>query len=411
MLDDEHGIAERLQPLERLEQAVIVLLVEPDRGFVEDVEHAREAAADLAGEADALALAARQRAAGAVEVEIIEPDIVEEAEPGVDLLEDRAGDLALLPGELVAEPREPAERILDRAARRQRNVLAGDLDAQRLGLEPRAVAHFAGVARLVAGQFLAHPRAFGRRHAALEIAEHALERLLHLIALAPVDEAQRHRLALGAAQHDLARFLGQFAPRRGEVEVVGAGEAAEHLHVIRRGRVGLGPRHDRALGDRQGVVGDDEILVEQHLFAKAVARRAGALRGVEREQARLDLGDGEARDGAGEFFGEDDAAGGAIIELHRSSPPLRGGAEAGLRLALASLARGWGREVGGVEIGQPLGQLQRGLEAVGEAVLDPPSPSARWRCGRRRLRCHACISCRARGRPRSRRIRRRCARG
>ena len=49
------------------------------------------------------------------------------------------------------------------------------------------------------------------------------------------------------------------------------------------------------------MVGDDEILVEDELLAEAVAGRAGALRGVEGEQARLDLGDGEAGDGAGEF--------------------------------------------------------------------------------------------------------------
>ena len=117
MLDDEHGVAEAAEALERYEQAVIVALVEADRRLVEDVEHARQARADLAGEADALALAARQGAAGAVEVEIIEPDIVEEAEPLVDLLEDRAGDLVLGRGELLVEGREPGERVGDRAAR------------------------------------------------------------------------------------------------------------------------------------------------------------------------------------------------------------------------------------------------------------------------------------------------------
>ena len=61
MLDDEHGVAEAAQALERLEQAVVVLLVEADRGLVEDVEDAGEAAADLRGEADALALAAADR--------------------------------------------------------------------------------------------------------------------------------------------------------------------------------------------------------------------------------------------------------------------------------------------------------------------------------------------------------------
>ena len=66
MLDDEHGVAEIAQAIERDEQPLIVALVEADARLVEHVEHARQARADLAGEADALALAARQRARGAV---------------------------------------------------------------------------------------------------------------------------------------------------------------------------------------------------------------------------------------------------------------------------------------------------------------------------------------------------------
>src|SRR6185312_3758493 len=145
MLDDEHGVAEAAEALERLEQAVVVLLVEADRRFVEDVEDPREAAADLAGEADALAFAARQSAAGAVEVEIVEPDIVKEAQALVDLLEDGLGDFVLGRRELLVERREPAERVGDRAARALRNVLTGDLYRQRLGLEAGAVADFAGL--------------------------------------------------------------------------------------------------------------------------------------------------------------------------------------------------------------------------------------------------------------------------
>ncbi len=44
MLDDEDGVAEIAQPLERVEQPVIVALVQADGGLVEDVEHARQAA-------------------------------------------------------------------------------------------------------------------------------------------------------------------------------------------------------------------------------------------------------------------------------------------------------------------------------------------------------------------------------
>ena len=73
------------------------------------------------------------------------------------------------------------------------------------------------------------------------------------------------------------------------IEVVGAGEAGEDLHVIRRGRVGLGPGDDRTLLDRQRVVGDDEVFVEHQLLAEAIAGGAGALGYVEAEQAWLDL--------------------------------------------------------------------------------------------------------------------------
>src|SRR3546814_12181910 len=70
MLDDDHRVAEVAKALQRREQPVVVALVETDRRLVKDVEHARQAAADLAGEADAMALAAAQRARGAVAVEI-----------------------------------------------------------------------------------------------------------------------------------------------------------------------------------------------------------------------------------------------------------------------------------------------------------------------------------------------------
>ena len=44
MLDDQHGVAEIAQAAQRLEQHVVVALVEADAGLVEDVEHARQAA-------------------------------------------------------------------------------------------------------------------------------------------------------------------------------------------------------------------------------------------------------------------------------------------------------------------------------------------------------------------------------
>ena len=96
VLDHDHGVAEVAQPLQRFEQARVVALVQPDRRLVEHVEHAGEAGADLRGEPDALALAARQRAGGARQREVFEPDIDQEFQPLADLLEHPHGDLVLL---------------------------------------------------------------------------------------------------------------------------------------------------------------------------------------------------------------------------------------------------------------------------------------------------------------------------
>ena len=62
VLDHEHRVAEVAQPDHRVDEALVVALVEADRRLVEHVEDADESAADLAGEPDALGLAARERA-------------------------------------------------------------------------------------------------------------------------------------------------------------------------------------------------------------------------------------------------------------------------------------------------------------------------------------------------------------
>ncbi len=47
MLDHDHRVAEIAQPLQRLQEARVVALMQADRRFVEHVEHAGEARADL----------------------------------------------------------------------------------------------------------------------------------------------------------------------------------------------------------------------------------------------------------------------------------------------------------------------------------------------------------------------------
>src|SRR3954471_3937593 len=70
MLDDDDGVALRLERFERIEEARIVARVEPDGRLVENVEDTAEIRAELCGETDALGFAAGKSFRGAREREV-----------------------------------------------------------------------------------------------------------------------------------------------------------------------------------------------------------------------------------------------------------------------------------------------------------------------------------------------------
>ena len=82
VLDDDHRVALVAEPGERFQQAVVVAGVQADRRLVEDVQHAHQPAADLAGQPDALHLAAGKRRRGALQGEIFQAHVLEESAAG-----------------------------------------------------------------------------------------------------------------------------------------------------------------------------------------------------------------------------------------------------------------------------------------------------------------------------------------
>ena len=92
VLDHQHRVAHVAQPLQRLQQPVVVPRVQADRRLVQDVQHADQPAADLAGQADALRFAAGQRGGGAVQGQVVQSDVQQESQPAADFLEHFAGD-------------------------------------------------------------------------------------------------------------------------------------------------------------------------------------------------------------------------------------------------------------------------------------------------------------------------------
>ena len=99
VFDDDDGVAHITKLAQDANESIGVARMEPDRGFVEDVETAHQATAKRSGEVDALAFAARKRIAEAVEREIAESHFVEETEAAADLDEQALGDGSVVFGE------------------------------------------------------------------------------------------------------------------------------------------------------------------------------------------------------------------------------------------------------------------------------------------------------------------------
>ena len=81
-------------------RSFVVALVETDGRFVEDVEDADQTGTDLAGQPDALTLAARQGGRAPGHGEVVEADVQKEPEPDLDLAEDPVGDQVVAFGQL-----------------------------------------------------------------------------------------------------------------------------------------------------------------------------------------------------------------------------------------------------------------------------------------------------------------------
>ncbi len=109
----QHRVAQVAQPGEGVEQPFVIALVQADGGLVEHVHHAHQAGADLAGQTDALGLAAGQGLGAALQGQIVQPHVDQELQPVADLLEDLLGDLSTAAAEL-----ELVE-VIERPAHRQ----------------------------------------------------------------------------------------------------------------------------------------------------------------------------------------------------------------------------------------------------------------------------------------------------
>ena len=212
VLHHDQRVAQVAQPQQGLEQPVVVPLVQPDGRLIQHVEHPDEAGADLGGEPDPLGLAAGQRGRGPVQGQVVEPDVEQEAHPGVDFLHDAHGDLLIPVGQFQGE--QQLGQLADGQRAHLGDGAAVHRHRQRHRLEPGAVT---GRARHLAhepGELL--PARVGLRLGVppLDPGDHALERgVVRALPAVPVLVPDVD-LQVVAAQQGLPGLGGQLRPGR-----------------------------------------------------------------------------------------------------------------------------------------------------------------------------------------------------
>ena len=298
VFDDQDRVAEIPQPGERGDQLCVVALVQADRRLVEDVQDAHQAGPDLRGQSDALGLAAGQRLAGAIERQVIEPHVDEEAKPGRDLLQDLAGDGSLALRQPLGQMGDPLAGRRDRQLGDMPDVPAVDRDGEDLRLEPPSLASRARPGDHVALQLRLDEVRVRLAEAALQIGNDAFEGGVVRVLAAFVAVADDHPLAAPRIEDVLQRLGRQVLDGGVVVPAVLAADGFDDPAVPGVLHLQACPGHQRPACQRQVPVGHDALRIYLEAAADAGAARAGAMRRIEAEAAGLELVHGSAVVGA-----------------------------------------------------------------------------------------------------------------
>ena len=185
----------------------------------------------------------------------------------------------------------PVERVRHAQAGDLGDVAAVDADRQDLGPEPAALAGRAGLRDhelLELGPDVLRVRLLVPP---LEVGHHPLERGDVAVLAALVAVADDDLLVLGGMEQELHRLLGEVLDRGVDAPAVRGEDRVRDLHPPRDLGRHLVPRGQGAVADGPRPVRDHEVRVHDELRPEAGARRARAVRRVEREAPGLEVVD------------------------------------------------------------------------------------------------------------------------
>ena len=313
-----------------------------DRGLVQHIEHAHEAAADLRRQPDALGLSPTQGSRRAAQSQILQPHVEQELEPGIDLLEHLSGDGLISLRQLQRD--QGGRRVPDRQRAHLVDGAAVHGHRQRQRIEPGALARRAGHLPHVPLDLGPHRVGVRLAVAPLEIGNHALVTGV-VAADSPIAVAEADFGALAgdalAVQQQIVVLAIQAPPRlvHGNVPIL-SHRFHQALEIL---VVALGPRSDSTVLQAQVGVGNHQLGIHLEHRPQSVARRTRPVGRVEGEVAGGQLLERFAVGGPRQVLGERDGL--------------------GLLVGVGVLGHDH-------QFGHTLSQAQRGLHRLGKPPLD-----------------------------------------
>ena len=293
MLHHNEGVAQITEVTESGKKLIIIPLMETDGGLIENIENAHQAAADLGRQADTLALAARQRAAGAAQGEIVQAHRLQETQPLADLLQDLHGDDLLLLRKL--QMIEKRDLLIHGQGGHIEDGLTAHGDCQRLAPQPLPLAGGAGTLGHEGLNLLLAGIGLGLPIAALQVVGNALKGLVQHALATGLIVFQCQLLPLRTVEDHILHRGGELLIGRAEGEIIllcqgieiHAGDAVGADGVPARG-------HHRTVQDGLALIGHHQRRINLLLHAKTCAGRAGTEGVIEGEEAGRQFFNGDA---------------------------------------------------------------------------------------------------------------------
>ena len=301
MLNNNQRIAQIAQMLERFQQLAVIALMQADARFVQNIQHARQAAAYLRCQTDALRFAAAQRPRASVERQVIKAYVVEELQARHNLLQ------YLMRNYLLLRRQLQLCKELQAVAHRQRSNLAdiftADKNCQCLRLQTAAMAGRAGSARHKLLQILTHSITEGFTVTTAQHVQNTVKGCVMLLDLTLQVFVQELKLALACTIPQKLLHLGrQLIPFGVVVIAIGSKNCAQLLHKI--GIKIVAEAGNAPVCKALITVRHNQGLVKLHMHAKTGAVRAGTEGIIEGKQARFNRRQTDATVIAGKVLAE-----------------------------------------------------------------------------------------------------------